>query len=152
MKTPPSLRQRALNILARREISRAELAKKLQAYCEDADELQALLDDLAARHWQSDARYAEAYVHSKAPRHGHLRLRQTLSSQGVDEDLIRAVLPDRDSETAHAVAVLRKKFKQPPADSAERYKQMRFLAYRGFDSDTVRRALEQAWLADEDNA
>ena len=50
MKTPPSLRQRALNILARREISRAELAKKLQPYCEDADELQTLLDDLAARH------------------------------------------------------------------------------------------------------
>ena len=145
MKTPPSLRQRALNILARREISRAELAKKLQPYCEDADELQTLLDDLAARHWQSDARYAEAYIHSKAPRHGHLRLYQTLSSRGVDEDIIRELMPDRVSETAHAVAVLLKKFKQAPADAAERYKHMRFLAYRGFDSDTVHRAMAQAW-------
>lgn len=152
MKTPPSLRQRALNILARRDISRAELAKKLRPYCEDADELQALLDDLAERHWQSDERYAEAYIHSKSPRQGRLRLHQTLAGQGVDEDIIRALMPDPDTETAHALAVLQKKFKQPPADRAERYKYMRFLAYRGFDSDTVRRALEQAWRADEDNA
>lgn len=148
MKSPPNLRQRALAILARREISRAELAKKLQAHCQDADELQALLDDLAERHWQSDARYAEAYVHSKAPRHGRLRLQQALSSQGVDADTIRALLPNSTTETAHAVDVLRKKFKQPPANAAEGAKCMRFLAYRGFDSDTVRRALAQAWQTD----
>ena len=49
------------------------------------------------------------------------------------------------TELAAAVSVVRKKFKTPPADYAAAQKQMRFLAYRGFDGDTVRRALKQAW-------
>ena len=62
---------------------------------------------------------------------------------------MRAFLPDRDNELASAVEVVRKKFKRPPADYAEKLKQMRFLAYRGFDSDTVQTALRQAWTEEE---
>lgn len=148
MAPPPSLRQRALQLLARREYSRAELARKLQAHCDDADQINALLDDLAARRWQSDRRYAEAYVHSKQQRHGNLRLKQALAAQGIDGDTINALLPDADTQCRQAAAVLRKKFGQPPADTPARLKQMRFLAYRGFDHDTIQAALRLAWTAD----
>jgi regulatory protein len=65
-----SLRARALQYLARREYSRAELRKKLlpQVQADDDFEqafdssgsvnLDALLDDLAARGWLSDERAA----------------------------------------------------------------------------------------------
>ena len=46
MKPQPDLRQRALAILARREISRAELAQKLQQLSNNHAEINALLDEL----------------------------------------------------------------------------------------------------------
>ena len=134
-----SLRARALDILARSETGRAALKRKLAPHAASEEELEAVLDEMAARGWQSDTRYAEAYIH------GSLRLRHDLARQGVDEETVRALLPDADTELAAAVSVVRKKFKTPPADYAAAQKQMRFLAYRGFNGDTVRRALKQAW-------
>ena len=54
-----TLLDRALACLARREHSRAELARKLASHAESADALTALLDDLESRRLLSDARYAE---------------------------------------------------------------------------------------------
>ena len=149
MKPQPDLRQRALAILARREISRAELAQKLQQLSNNHAEINALLDELAERHWQSDTRYAEAYINSKARSHGNLRLQQALAAKGVDADTIRQHLPDADTQQQAAIAVLHKKFNHAPADMAEKHKQMRFLAYCGFDMHTIQAALKQAW-AEED--
>ncbi|UOP01835.1 recombination regulator RecX [Kingella potus] len=132
-------------MLARSETGRAALKRKLAPHAESEDELEAVLDEMAARGWQSDARYAEAYIRSKSPKHGTLRLRRDLAQQGVDSDTVRALLPDDADETANAAAVLRKKFKVPPANYAEKQKQMRFLAYRGFDGGTIARALKQTW-------
>lgn len=145
MKKPPNLRQRALAVLARREISRAELARKLQPFCENNDELTALLDDLAAHHWQSDARFTEAYIHSKSHVHGNLRLRQALAAKGVDADLVRDHLPDAAMQSENACALMRKKFKRAPANLTEKHQCMRFLAYRGFDMDSIQAALKKAW-------
>ncbi|MDP2851999.1 MAG: recombination regulator RecX, partial [Gallionella sp.] len=68
MKKKPelSLRARALQYLARREYSRAELRGKLLPYAgadgdpdrSQPENLDALLDDLTARGWLSDARAA----------------------------------------------------------------------------------------------
>ena len=62
-----SLRSRALDLLSRREMSQAELRRKLAPYAEDPAEIDALLQEFADRNWQSDRRYAESYVYSKAP-------------------------------------------------------------------------------------
>ena len=145
MKTQKSLRARALDILARSETGRAALKRKLAPYAQSEEELEAVLNEAAERSWQSDERYAEAYIHSKSKKHGSLRLRRDLEQQGIDRDTMRALLPDAQQELAAAVAAVQKKFKAPPQDYAEKQKQMRFLAYRGFDGDTVRRALRQAW-------
>ena len=82
---------------------------------------------------------AEAYIHSKSRQHGSLRLKQALAQQGIDETLSREFMPDKARELQTAVAVLRKKFKQPAADLKDKQKQARFLAYRGFDMDTIHR-------------
>ncbi|MCP1660145.1 recombination regulator RecX [Neisseria perflava] len=144
-----SLRARAMDILSRQEISRSGLKRKLAPHAESEAELEKVLDEFAERNWQSDERYAEAYIHSKSRQHGTLRLKQALAAQGVDEDLSRRFLPDRDSEQQTAMAVLRKKFKQPAADLKEKQKQVRFLAYRGFGMDTIQTALKHAWDEDE---
>lgn len=149
MKTPKSLRARAMDILSRREISRAELKRKLVPYAENEDEIDAVLAEFADRNWQSDQRYAEAYVHSKSRQHGRMRLKQSLAAKGVDAATIAELLPDAESELANAAAVLRKKFRQPPQDAAEKQKCIRFMLYRGFGMDTVMKALKTAWQDDE---
>ncbi len=53
-----SLRERALQLLARREHARTELARKLKPHAESVEQLAALLDDLVARKLLSDERYA----------------------------------------------------------------------------------------------
>ena len=47
----------------------------------------------------------------------------------------------RASELARAREVWRKKFGEPALDAAERGKQMRFLASRGFGGDAIRKVV-----------
>ena len=78
------------------------------------EELENVLDEFAERNWQSDQRYAEAYIHSKSRQHGSLRLKQALAQQGIDETVSREFMPDKASELQTAVAVLRKNSNSPP--------------------------------------
>lgn len=136
-----SLRERALRLLARREYSRAELARKLAPSAEGED-LDALLDDLERENLLSNARFAEMLAHSRAGRHGSLRLKAELRDKGVPAELIDATVAEakgRDLEAARAV--WQKKFGIPPRDAGERAKQMRFLAARGFPAEVVRRVV-----------
>ena len=145
MKTQKSLRARALDILARNETGRAALKRKLAPHAQSEEELEAVLNEMAERGWQSDERYAEAFIHSKSRSRGRLRLQQELAAKGVDESLVRANLPDRDTELANALAVLHKKFAAPPQDFQEKQKQIRFMLYRGFEMDIVQAALKEEW-------
>jgi regulatory protein len=155
MKSKISLRARALNILARQEISRSELARKLRFYVGENDDLEVLLNELAEHHWQSDERYTEMYVHSKSHLYGNLRLKQSLKQKGIDPALIQDYLPDKNAQVSNAITILHKKYRLPPTDLKEKHKQMHFLAYRGFNTDIIRTALQQAWanysLPDDDD-
>jgi regulatory protein len=138
------LRQRAIRLLARREHTRAELARKLAPLGTEED-INAVLADLAATGLLSDARAASAYVRGHAARFGAARLRQTLRQKGVDSELIDAQLADADvpDEMARAREVWAKKFSAAPADAKEWARQARFLQSRGFSTDVIRRLLKE---------
>ena len=136
-----TLRERALNLLARREHSRAELARKLAPHVEDED-LDGLLDDLEREKLLSNARYAEMLAHARSGRHGSLRLKADLRDKGVPAEVMESTLAEaREQDLDAARAVWLKKFGEAPRDAAERVKQMRFLAGRGFPLDVVRRVV-----------
>ncbi|MGE5468404.1 MAG: recombination regulator RecX [Ignavibacteria bacterium] len=138
------LRQRAIRLLARREHTRAELARKLAPLGTEED-IDAVLAELSASGLLSDARAAAAYVRSNAARFGAARLRQTLRRKGVDAELIDAQLEEADvpDEMARAREVWARKFAAPPADAREWARQARFLQGRGFSTDTIRRLLKE---------
>jgi regulatory protein len=137
-----ALRARALRLLARREMSRAELRTKLGPFAASLAELDALLDDLMQSKLQSDARFTEALVHRRAPRLGTARIAAELREKGVAPELAdEAIAALRADETARARAVWRRKFRHLPATREERAKQGRFLMSRGFSADTVRKVL-----------
>ncbi len=128
------LRSRALALLARREHTRAELARKLQAAGYDAADVAPLLDEFESRNWLSDRRFAESWVADHRAKSGSVKLAYELRQRGVPDTVIDEVLRgEEDSELDRARAVWRKKFGTPPADAAEKARQMRFLLNHGFN-------------------
>jgi regulatory protein len=139
-----ALRVAALRLLTRRDHSRAELQGKLAAQAESPEQLEAVLDRLQSERLLSDQRYASQRVVARAGRYGDARLKQELRQSGVGDDDILAALPEAGDETARCQAVWARKFKQLPQSAAERAKQMRFLQYRGFSSEAIRRVMRGA--------
>lgn len=133
-----------MDLLARREHARGELASKLARKGYESEEIDEALDGLAEDGLQSDARYAEHFVNARAERgHGPLRIRNDLEAAGVDGALIDEAFSKcgvnwRES----AIEVLAKRFgKSPAADYPEKAKRMRFLNQRGFGMDEIRAAV-----------
>jgi regulatory protein len=141
--TGPSLRERALRMLARREHTRVELARKLAAHTESVEEIDAVLEYLVSRQLLSDARYAEMRMHARSARFGNARLAQELRGAGVGDELVDSVLAEAESELVRASEVWRRKYGNVgvPADAAGRARQMNFLIRRGFSGETIRRVL-----------
>lgn len=138
----PDLRSRALACLARREHTRIELERKLAPYCEDREEITALLDDFTQRGWLCETRYAEMLVQARQGKFGSRRIIHELREKGVSEETIAAALPEvRESELETARAVWAKKFGVVPADAREKARQMRFLAGRGFGQEIIWKVL-----------
>ncbi len=88
-------------------------------------------------------------VHQRSAKLGASRVRQELQAKGLNPEAVAQAVADlQGTEVARAREVWRKKFGQPPADLAERGKQMRFLASRGFGGEAIRRVVQGA--EDED--
>ncbi len=157
MKPQRSLKGRALQWLAQREQSRLELRRKLlpHAVAEDAAaaeagapppelvpsvRVEAVLDWLEAHRYLSQERFVDSRVHVRASRFGNLRIRQELGQHQVALSA-GAAQALNESELQRACAVRARKFAHWPASPAERGRQARFLAGRGFSSDVIGRAL-----------
>lgn len=142
-KPPRSLKGRALGYLSRREYSRAELARKLAPYVGEDESVEPVLDALEQEGWLSDARFAESLVHRRASRVGVARIVSELKRHAVGDTLVEEVNAQlRETELTRAQAVWRKKFGALPQTPAERAKQARFLAARGFSSATIVKLLK----------
>ena len=140
----PNLRVHALQLLTRRDHSRAELKAKLAAEAESEEELDAVLDTLQEQRLLSDHRYASQRVVARAGRYGNARLKQELRQTGISDEDIAAALPEAGDETQRCQSVWARKFGELPKSAAERAKQMRFLQYRGFSGDAIRQVMRGA--------
>lgn len=146
-----SVKGRALRYLSQREHSRAELERKLARHVQDSEEctadaqITAALDDLAAKGLLSEARTAESVLNSQGRRYGVRRLRQTLQGKGLAPELVASTLQQaRVTELDRAREVWQRRFGEPATDAAERARQMRFLAGRGFEGEVIRRVVRGA--------
>ncbi len=143
-----SLTGRALRYLSAREHSRAELERKLAPFDEPPGELAKVLDALQAKGFINEGRVVESVLHRRAGRLGAARIRQELQAKGLaPEAVAEAVGQLRATEVERARDIWRKKFGAAPDSPAERARQMRFLASRGFGGDTIRKVVSGA---DED--
>lgn len=105
----------------------------------------ALLDELGALGLLSDERAAASVLAAQAPRGGERRLKQALQQRGLDPELVERTLAQaRPDELERARALWQRRFGTPPSDAAERARQMRFLAGRGFGGEIIRRVVRGA--------
>jgi len=152
---PPSLKGRALRLLAMREYSRQELERRLTRHEVESGQLCTVLDALQAKGFIDAQRVIASVVHQRAGKLGLARIRQELQHKGIAaEEAQPALAALQATEVERARQVWRKKFgtRDAPGESpsdeatatAQRARQMRFLASRGFSGDTIRRVVSGA--------
>ena len=137
------LKTRALRLLARREHSRDELARKLSPYAESREALETVLDFLVSKKSLSNERFAEVRANWLARKYGAAKIRQDLTSKGVAVELADRVTSDLE-EMDKARAILARKYSAPATTREERAKRARFLQGRGFSGDVIRRLVLRA--------
>lgn len=137
-----------MDMLARREHARSELATKLQRKFADSEELiEAEIDKLHAEGLQSDSRLAESFIRFRAGRgQGPVKIRAELRLRGVSDEVLQQAMAACDVDWSDlAATVARKRFgESPPADVRERARRSRFLQQRGFSFDHISGAFEGA--------
>ena len=81
-----AVRAQAVRLLARREHSQVELARKLEAKGHDSDVAKQVVTELACQGLQSDRRFVEAFVRSRLGRgQGERKIRADLYARGIDD-------------------------------------------------------------------
>lgn len=138
-------RRQALDLLARREHSHAELERKLRARSYAEETVADVLATLEADGLISATRFAESFVRSRVAKgQGPMRVRKELTDRGVSEALFHEAVENLEVDWyALASAVRAKRFgTDRTQDFRERAKQARFLQYRGFDMEQIKSALD----------
>jgi regulatory protein len=134
-----ALKARALRLLARREHSRQELARKLAPHAQDPELLQSVLDSLVQNRQLSDQRYAEERSHWLARKYGAAKIRHELRAKGIAEEIVEGISTEGELERARAI--LNRKYHDPASTREERAKRARFLQSRGFSMGVITRLL-----------
>ena len=131
----------AVRLLARREHSAFELRHKLASRDFDRGIIDAVLDELIETGYLSDQRFADLYIRGRFERGmGPLRIRAELRERGIADALMEITLEEFATYWVESANRQRsRRFGEvPPADFAERARQMRFLQQRGFTGEQIR--------------
>ena len=136
-----------MDLLARREHSERELQAKLAVRGFAPEAVGEVLTSLKSAGMQDDARFAEAYVRGRVAKgYGPLRISRELNERGLGDELVRQVFTAMDLDWEERIrAVRQKKFgRHAPMDFREQARQSRFLQYRGFTSEQIRREFKDS--------
>jgi len=114
------------------------LRNKLVATGATRDEVDAVLDEIAALGYLSDTRFAKALVGQKSGAMSKRSISASLKAKGVDADVASAALAASEVDDQDAmVALWLRKFGARPANDREKARQVRFLQSRGFGLSAI---------------
>ncbi|MCC7418140.1 MAG: RecX family transcriptional regulator [Acidobacteria bacterium] len=150
MTRPPAAYVEGLKMLARRELSEAQVRQRLARRGHEAGEIEAAVERLRAERAIDDRRVAEAIARLETATHGRgrLRVRLRIEQAGVDRALARqatdAAFAALDDE-ALLEAALQKRLRGRTrvTDEGELHRLHRFLLAQGFEADRVRQRIER---------
>ncbi|OGT55414.1 MAG: hypothetical protein A3F43_03740 [Gammaproteobacteria bacterium RIFCSPHIGHO2_12_FULL_42_10] len=141
-----SCKESALALLLRRDYATQELIQKLKYKGYLADNINQVMDELARIGYLQDERYTANLIEKYRRKGiGPRRVLIELTKRGISEELIEKFLQDTDlvwQISAHTAWT--KRFKgQKSQHRLERGKQIRFLQYRGFTDEQIKKVVNE---------
>lgn len=139
-----AVRRTAMDLLARREHGRVELARKLRQRGAPPELIEAALDRLTEDGLLSEARYLESFVSYRARSgYGPARIREELTQRGLKRAQVDKALAESGFDwRERLLEVWQRKFAgKLPQDAKQRAQQGRYLSYRGFPLELIGRLL-----------
>jgi regulatory protein len=146
--------QRALELgyayLNRRDRTVSEVRLQLERKGISPELTEAAIQTLSEQALLDDARFAHLFVSDKREleQWGNERIMRGLLARGIDRDLAATALggeatdeSEEDGELQRALALLRRRFPQPPRDRRERERALGVLLRKGYESELALDAL-----------
>ncbi|WP_233118233.1 recombination regulator RecX [Aggregatibacter actinomycetemcomitans] len=129
-----------MNLLSRREYSEFELRCKMQEKAFSENDIDQVIAHCQQKNWQSDVRFTESYLHSRAQRgYGANQIKQELRQlKGVESATIESVMRECEIDWSElALTVLRKKFPDYKAKQPTKMRQKiwQYMLSHGFHGD-----------------
>ena len=137
----------AFRFLTRRDRTVAEVRSRLAERGVGEEAIEHAVAELAATGYLDDARYAERFVEDRVNLDGwgSERIERRLVELGVAREHISAALRGRDfgTELDAALALLRRRWREPPADARDRERALGFLVRKGYDLELAYDAIRE---------
>jgi regulatory protein len=138
----------AIKMLARRELSEAQVRQRLARRGHDEDAIEAAVERLKSERAIDDERVASAIAHSetRVKRRGKLRVRRQIESAGIARDTARRaaddVFEDLDEEALTGAALAKRLRADERVESDAQFQKLyRYLIGQGFDPDAIMKVL-----------
>ena len=133
-------------LLSRREYSTSDIKKKLVQKEVEENKITEIIELLQKQNLLSDRRFAENLINRQKNRYGKQRMKFTLATHGIDEDLTKSLLDkvneEFEDEAAQELAIKWMKNKEK-SDKTLYNKLGGFLTRKGFSYPTVKKVLNQ---------
>lgn len=140
----PRCKKRALHLLEKQDRSEQNLRDKLREGGYPSEIIDIAIDYINEYGYIDDARMAASHVRFYQDSRSKMRIKQDLLNKGISADVIDRVIEEEYTvdELELVQELLNKKhYDSETATYEERAKMYRFLAGRGYSSDTIKRAL-----------
>ncbi len=145
---PKRAKLRCMNLLKSRAYTEKQLCEKLRQGEYSEEIIEEAVAYVKSFGYINDRQYAEDYISYNMERKSRRKMEQDLFAKGVDSGIVREIFErlrednEEMDEYAMAKELLRKKNYDPEiATNKEKQKMSAFLYRKGFNMDTIRRAL-----------
>ena len=141
----PRCKKRALHLLEKQDRSEKNLRDKLKEEGYPEEIIDIAIDYINDYGYLDDARMAASHIRFYQDSRSKLRLKQDLIGKGISSEVIDRVLEEEytcDESELIEKLIMKKHYDKENATYEERAKMFRFLAGRGFSSDSINRVLK----------
>ncbi len=141
----PRCKKRALHLLEKQDRSEKNLRDKLKEGGYSEEVIDIAIDYINEYGYLDDARMAASHIRFYQDSRSKQRIKQDLLGKGISLDVIETVMEEeytKDETELIESLLIKKKYDKETATYEDKAKIYRFLAGRGFSSDSINRVLK----------